>query len=44
MVKGQQKEMEIGGDMVKGQQKEMEIGGYIGKKSTKGVGDRWVYW
>ena len=44
MVKGQQKEMEIGGDMVKGQQKEMEIGGDIGKKSTKGVGDRWIYW
>ena len=32
------------GILVKSQQRELEIGGYTGKKSTKGVGDRWGYW
>ena len=30
--------------LVKSQQRELKIGRDIGKKSTKGVGDRWGYW
>ena len=32
------------GILVKSQQRELEIGGDIGKRSTKGDGDRWGYW